>query len=158
MKIKVQDEWDTFPWATRPKEAHCVTQLHVIPVVACLLLLPLKCCSHYPALYPGSGSLWTSDYWKPQEYSQEVSLQHLLLSPHQLLLALVRAKQREFSPTHSSCVCVLQPGAVFQQGQRAQPVLPLSKAAAFSLPPAASTCFSQNPFSYRFLAWGSDSS
>lgn len=64
IKIKVQDEWDTFPWATRPKEAHCVTQLHVIPVVVGLLLLPLKCCSHYPALHPGSGSLWTSDYHK----------------------------------------------------------------------------------------------
>lgn len=48
MKIKVQGEWDTFPWATRPKEALCVTQLHVIPVVARLLLLPLKYCPHYP--------------------------------------------------------------------------------------------------------------
>lgn len=108
-KIKVQGEWDTFPWTTRSIEALCVTQLHVILVVACLPLLPLKYCSHYPTLHPGWGSLWTSDYQKPQEYSQEVSLQHLLLSPHQQL-ALVRAKQRSLVPLIPavSVFCILE--------------------------------------------------
>lgn len=146
----MQVEWDTFPWATRPKEALCVTQLHVIPVVARLLLLPLKYCPHYPTPDQEVSEPQTTRSHKNTLKKYHCNICYSLPTTYYWLWS--EPSRGSLIPFIPAVSVVLQPRAVLQQGQGAQPVWPLSKAAAFSVPPATSTCFPENPFNYRFLA------